>query len=152
MANELLEGKIGAPGGRPPFGAPEVETMSRHVSPSTNRSYGVLRVTRLWGTSRATVYRHRVVRRAAPKAAARPGRAHVGRGAGRGDPRTSKRLDPLGSDGAVVGFRAVRSPDPAGCEQVMLSLSRRTRDRSDRNPDRRGCAFRRNVIIESGGT
>jgi transposase InsO family protein len=33
--------------------------MSRHVSPSTNRSYGVLQVTRVWGTSRATVYRHR---------------------------------------------------------------------------------------------
>jgi len=33
--------------------------MSRHVSPSTNRAYGVSQVTRVWGTSRATVYRHR---------------------------------------------------------------------------------------------
>jgi putative transposase len=33
--------------------------MSRQVSPSANRPYGVLRVTRAWGTSRATVYRHR---------------------------------------------------------------------------------------------
>jgi putative transposase len=33
--------------------------MSRRVSPSINRSYGVLRVTRVWGTSRATLYRHR---------------------------------------------------------------------------------------------
>jgi putative transposase len=33
--------------------------MSRAVSPSANRPYGVLRVTRLWGVSRATVYRHR---------------------------------------------------------------------------------------------
>ena len=33
--------------------------MSRTVSPSANRSYGVLRVTRVWGTSRATLYRHR---------------------------------------------------------------------------------------------
>jgi transposase InsO family protein len=33
--------------------------MSRQVSPSTDRPYGVLRVTRVWGTSRATVYRHR---------------------------------------------------------------------------------------------
>ncbi len=33
--------------------------MSRQVSPSTTRSYGVLRVARAWGTSRATVYRHR---------------------------------------------------------------------------------------------
>ena len=33
--------------------------MSRRVSPSANRSYGVQRVTRVWGTSRATLYRHR---------------------------------------------------------------------------------------------
>ena len=33
--------------------------MSRQVSPSANRPYGVLRVTRAWGSSRATVYRHR---------------------------------------------------------------------------------------------
>jgi putative transposase len=33
--------------------------MSRQVSPSVNRSYGVQRVTRVWGTSRATLYRHR---------------------------------------------------------------------------------------------
>ncbi len=33
--------------------------MSRRVSPSTNQFYGVLLVTRVWGTSRATVYRHR---------------------------------------------------------------------------------------------
>ena len=34
--------------------------MSRRVSPSINWSYGVLRVTRVWGTSRATLYRHRL--------------------------------------------------------------------------------------------
>ena len=33
--------------------------MSRQVSPSMHRPYGVLRVTRAWGTSRATLYRHR---------------------------------------------------------------------------------------------
>jgi putative transposase len=33
--------------------------MSRRVSPSTAKVYGVERVTRLWGVSRATVYRHR---------------------------------------------------------------------------------------------
>jgi putative transposase len=33
--------------------------MSRQVSPSVNRSDGMLRVTRVWGTSRATLYRHR---------------------------------------------------------------------------------------------
>jgi putative transposase len=45
--------------------------MSRQVSPSTNRSYGVLRVTRLWGTSRASVYRHRWCD--APRPRRRPG-------------------------------------------------------------------------------
>jgi len=33
--------------------------MSRQVSPSTSKVYGVERVTHLWGVSRATVYRHR---------------------------------------------------------------------------------------------
>jgi putative transposase len=33
--------------------------MSHRVSPSTGRAYGILRVVRLWGTSRATLYRHR---------------------------------------------------------------------------------------------
>lgn len=33
--------------------------MSSTVSPSTHRPYGLLRVTRVWGTSRAAVYRHR---------------------------------------------------------------------------------------------
>jgi putative transposase len=45
--------------------------VSRHVSPSTNRCYGVLRVTRLWGTSRATVYRQRWCD--APRPRRRPG-------------------------------------------------------------------------------
>ncbi len=33
--------------------------MSRQVSPSTERVYGLQRVTRIWGVSRATIYRHR---------------------------------------------------------------------------------------------
>jgi putative transposase len=33
--------------------------MSRRVSPSTDRVYGLQRVTRIWGMSRATIYRHR---------------------------------------------------------------------------------------------
>jgi len=45
--------------------------MSRQVSPSTKRSYGVQRVTRVWGTSRATLYRHR--RGAVAGAGRRPG-------------------------------------------------------------------------------
>ena len=52
--------------------------MSRQVSPSTGRVYGLQRVTRLWGVSRATIYRHRrpeVVERRAARAA----RGHGGR-------------------------------------------------------------------------
>lgn len=45
--------------------------MSRQVSPSTSRPYGILRVTRLWGRSRATLYRHR--RPAPPRCRHRPG-------------------------------------------------------------------------------
>ena len=33
--------------------------MSRQVSPSTDRGYGLQRVTRVWGVARATIYRHR---------------------------------------------------------------------------------------------
>jgi putative transposase len=33
--------------------------MSRRVSPSTAKVYGLQRVTRIWGVSRATIYRHR---------------------------------------------------------------------------------------------
>ena len=33
--------------------------MSRQVSPSTVRVYGLQRVAQIWGVSRATVYRHR---------------------------------------------------------------------------------------------
>jgi transposase InsO family protein len=33
--------------------------MSRQVSPSTGKVYGLSRVTRLWGVARATLYRHR---------------------------------------------------------------------------------------------
>ena len=33
--------------------------MSRRVSPSTHKVYGLRRAARLWGVSRATVYRHR---------------------------------------------------------------------------------------------
>ena len=34
--------------------------MSRQVSPSTEQVYGLQRVTRIWGISRATIYRHRL--------------------------------------------------------------------------------------------
>jgi putative transposase len=45
--------------------------MSRTVSPSAKRSYGVLQVTRVWGAARATLYRHR--RCDEPGAGRRPG-------------------------------------------------------------------------------
>jgi len=45
--------------------------MSRQVSPSAKRSYGVLQVTRVWGAAQATLYRHR--RCDEPGAGRRPG-------------------------------------------------------------------------------
>jgi putative transposase len=45
--------------------------MSRVVSPSSKRSYGVLQVTRVWGAARTTLYRHR--RCDQPGAGRRPG-------------------------------------------------------------------------------
>jgi len=44
--------------------------MSRAVSPSASRPYGLLRVTQLWRTARATVYRHRRHEQPCPR---RPG-------------------------------------------------------------------------------
>jgi putative transposase len=43
--------------------------MSREVSPSVGKIYGLQRVTRIWGVSRATIYRHR----REPVARTRPG-------------------------------------------------------------------------------
>jgi putative transposase len=45
--------------------------MSRRASPSTSRAYGILRVARLWGISRATLYRHRRCEQPGPRR--RPG-------------------------------------------------------------------------------
>src|SRR5215210_7377674 len=45
-------------GGQPPFGPPEVAAMSRTLSPSSGRPYGLARVCRVWRAARATVYRH----------------------------------------------------------------------------------------------
>jgi hypothetical protein len=44
--------------------------MSRAVSPSVDRVYGLARVTRCWTVSRASLYRHR---QAAPASKRRPG-------------------------------------------------------------------------------
>src|SRR3954447_24970288 len=55
----VARGQDRAAGVQPPFGTKEVEAMSRRVSPSTDQVYGLQRVTRIWGVSRATVYRHR---------------------------------------------------------------------------------------------
>ena len=41
--------------------------MSRQTSPSSGRAYGLARVTRIWGVSRATIYRRRQVSPAAPR-------------------------------------------------------------------------------------
>ena len=47
--------------------------MSRRVSPSTDKVYGLQRVTRIWGVSRATVYRHRHRRQPEASGRRRPG-------------------------------------------------------------------------------
>jgi hypothetical protein len=52
-------GQDRAPGDRPPFSLEEIEAVSRQVSPAAERAYGLERVTRIWGVSRATVHRHR---------------------------------------------------------------------------------------------
>src|SRR5918997_5366121 len=44
--------------------------MSQATSPSSGRAYGLARVARVWGVSRATIYRHRQTSPAAPR---RPG-------------------------------------------------------------------------------
>jgi putative transposase len=41
--------------------------MSRKTSPSSGRAYGLARVARVWGVSRATLYRHRQTSPAAPR-------------------------------------------------------------------------------------
>jgi hypothetical protein len=46
-------------GGRPPFGPPETDAMSRVISPVTVRPYGITAVCRAWRMPRATVYRRR---------------------------------------------------------------------------------------------
>src|SRR3954463_3022225 len=46
------------PGGQPPFGPPEVAAMSRTLSPSSGRPYGLARVCRVWRAARASVHRH----------------------------------------------------------------------------------------------
>src|SRR5215207_2482993 len=54
------------PGGGPPFGPAEAEAMSRAVSPSGGKPYGLARVCRVWRAARSTVYRHRAPPRAVP--------------------------------------------------------------------------------------
>src|SRR5512141_1731596 len=56
--DRAVAGEDRPPGGRRPFGTREVEAMSRAVSPSVDRVYGLVRVARCWNVSRATVYRH----------------------------------------------------------------------------------------------
>jgi HTH-like domain len=58
-ANRLLEVKIERLEVSSPLDPQEVEAMSRQVSPSTNRAYGLQRVACIWRIPRATVYRHR---------------------------------------------------------------------------------------------
>jgi transposase InsO family protein len=67
--------------------------MSRALSPSANRAYGVLRVTRLWGAARATLYRHRLADPSGPRR--RPGP-----------------LGPMADDDLVAAIRRLLSESP----------------------------------------
>src|SRR5438128_9297885 len=55
LERELLEAKIAALEANRPFGPPEVTAMSRTVSPSSGRPYGLARVCRVWRVARATI-------------------------------------------------------------------------------------------------
>ena len=67
--------------------------MSRTVSPSSGRPYGVARVCRVWRTARATVYRHRSPPRAEP-------------------PRRSGPVGPMPNAALVEAIRAVLAASP----------------------------------------
>ena len=77
--------------------------MSRAASPSTGRPYGVLRVARLWGVSRATVYRYR-----RPEAIAR---ARPGPSGALPDDELAAEIRALPEDGPFhgEGYRKVRA-------------------------------------------
>src|SRR3954468_12455106 len=59
------------PGGQPPFGPSEVAAMSRTLSLSSGKPYGLARVCRVWRAARASVYRQLSSSR--PKPPRRPG-------------------------------------------------------------------------------
>ena len=65
--------------------------MSRDVSPSTNRPYGVAMVSRLWRIARATVYRHR----------------HPA-----GEPRRPGPCGPMSDDELATAIRDLLAPGP----------------------------------------
>src|SRR5689334_1252403 len=67
--------------------------MSRRVSPSTDKVYGVERVTRLWGVSRATFYRHR-------------------HGSGETAPKRPGPLGAMSDDGLVQEIRKLLTASP----------------------------------------
>jgi putative transposase len=66
--------------------------MSRETSPASGRPYGLARVARVWGVSRATLYRHRHVSPAAP--------------------RRSGPIGPMPDDDLVAAIRRVLTASP----------------------------------------
>src|SRR5512132_961058 len=116
--DRAVAGEDRPPGGRRPFGTREVEAMSRAVSPSVDRVYGLVRVARCWNVSRATVYRHRQ----APAAPETPPRS---RGtlattppccsiSGRRSPRAASPTRATARSGRDCALPAP-APRPAGC-------------------------------------
>ncbi|MGN2391818.1 hypothetical protein [Pelomicrobium sp. G1] len=69
--------------GRAPFGAAEVEAMSREASPSTNHCYGVFLFAAEWQAARSTVYAGRGAPSSAHPAAPRHPARRVGLWKGR---------------------------------------------------------------------
>ena len=93
--------------------------MSRRVSPSTDQVYGLQRVTRIWGVSRATVYRHRHPSEAIERRRPGPLGAMADERPGAGDPAA-----PAGQPVPRRGLpQAVGATAPAG-----IRTSRRAPD------------------------
>jgi transposase-like protein len=87
LERELLEAKIAAMKGKHPLARPEVEAMSRTLSPSSGKPYGLAGVCR----ARATVYRHRLPLKAEPPQRPGPVRPNAHRRQAKEEPESERR-------------------------------------------------------------
>jgi putative transposase len=96
--------------------------MSRTLSPSSGKSYGLALVCRVWRVARATVYRYR----APPRTEAAPRRGPAG---------------PMPDAALLAAIRAVLAESPfhgEGHRKIWAELASRFRQRSWWNGQRRG--------------